>query len=170
MRIKRPGSGIQEGDMTPMIDMTFQLIAFFMVLINFTQSEQNERIQLPDSELAKPPEAPLDFPITIHLTRNEDLNGNGALDTGEDANKNGKLDDCIAIIGGQEVPIEGLSPILGAEARVLIASGEPLSSATVIIRGHREARTGKVQDLIRECQKIDFEKFALRAREDVGNN
>jgi len=27
-----------EPDMTPMIDMTFQLIAFFMVLINFSQS------------------------------------------------------------------------------------------------------------------------------------
>ena len=36
-----------EGDMTPMIDMTFQLIAFFMVLINFTQTEQNERIRAP---------------------------------------------------------------------------------------------------------------------------
>ena len=33
MRIKKPKSEILEGDLTPMIDMTFQLIAFFMVLI-----------------------------------------------------------------------------------------------------------------------------------------
>ena len=53
MRVKKIESGVHEGDLTPMIDMTFQLIAFFMVLINFTQSEQNERVQLPLSELAK---------------------------------------------------------------------------------------------------------------------
>ena len=49
-------AGILEGDLTPMIDMTFQLIAFFMVLINFSQSEQDERIMLPQSVLAKPPD------------------------------------------------------------------------------------------------------------------
>ena len=43
-----------EGDLTPMIDMTFQLIAFFMVLINFTEADQDERIKLPTSVLAKP--------------------------------------------------------------------------------------------------------------------
>ncbi|MBC8873905.1 MAG: biopolymer transporter ExbD [Planctomycetes bacterium] len=146
MRIKKAPSGIQEGDMTPMIDMTFQLIAFFMVLINFSQSEQNERILLPDSELAKPPEAPLDFPITLHLT------------------KEGSV-----IIGGQEITIEGLAPYLSAEADVLRIRGKPLSDATIIIRGHREAQTGKVQDLIRVCQQTNFEKFALRAKENVGN-
>ena len=57
---KRAATRIQEGDMTPMIDMVFQLIAFFMVLINFTEADQNQRIHLPSSELAKPPDAPLD--------------------------------------------------------------------------------------------------------------
>ena len=36
MRLQRKHDyAISEGDMTPMIDMTFQLIAFFMVLLNF---------------------------------------------------------------------------------------------------------------------------------------
>jgi biopolymer transport protein ExbD len=146
MRVKKATSGVVEGDLTPMIDMTFQLIAFFMVLINFTQSEQNERIQLPDSELAKPPEAPLEFPITLHLTK-----------------------EGTVIIGGQEVTIDGLGPYLNAEASVLRIRGKSPATATVIIRGHREAQTGKVQDLIRVCQSNSFEKFALRAKEDVGN-
>jgi len=146
MRIKKPGSGIQEGDMTPMIDMTFQLIAFFMVLINFAQGEQNERIVLPDSELAKPPEAPLDFPITLHLTK-----------------------EGTVIIGGEEISITGLAPYLVREATVLQMRGKALSDATIIIRGHREAQTGRVQELIRKCQENQFERFALRAKEDVGN-
>jgi biopolymer transport protein ExbD len=147
MRIKKADAGIQEGDLTPMIDMTFQLIAFFMVLINFSQSEQNERVQLPDSELAKPPEVALEYPITLHLT------------------KEGSV-----IIGGEEVPIAGLSPYLTREANVLQIQGRPLSDATIVIRAHKDAQTGRVQELIKNCQQNRFEKFALRAKEDVGNN
>jgi biopolymer transport protein ExbD len=146
MRIKKTASEVVGGDMTPMIDMTFQLIAFFMVLINFTQAEQDDRIMLPASELAKPPDAPLEYPITLHLTK-----------------------EGTVIIGGEEIPITGLQPYLAREANVLRIRGKPLSDATIIIRGHKDARTGKVQELIRECQSSHFEKFALRAQEDVGN-
>lgn len=146
MRIKKKSSEVVGGDMTPMIDMTFQLIAFFMVLINFTQAEQDDRIVLPDSELAKPPDAPLEYPITLHLTR-----------------------EGTVIIGGEEIPIAGLQPYLSREANVLRIRGRPLSDATIVIRGHRDARTGKVQELIKECQNSNFERFALRAKEDVGN-
>ena len=62
MKIKSKEVDLAEGDLTPMIDMTFQLIAFFMVLINFSQTETNDRVVLPSSQLVKPPEAPLEFP------------------------------------------------------------------------------------------------------------
>ena len=58
-----------EGDLTPMIDMTFQLIAFFMVLVNFTQAEQDARVDLPASKLAKPPEVQQEQPLTIQLVK-----------------------------------------------------------------------------------------------------
>ena len=44
-----------------------------------------------------------------------------------------------------------------------------MEDATVIIRADRNAQTGRVQELIQVCQENDFEKFALRAKEDVGN-
>lgn len=148
MRIKKPDSSIQEGDLTPMIDMTFQLIAFFMVLINFTQSEQDARVQLPDSTLAKPSDQPMDYPITLHLTKDGEV-----------------------IIGGQLVPqVEALKPYLVKERNVIeLKPDKALADATVIIRAHRDAPTGKVQELIKICQEQSFEKFALRAKEDVGN-
>ncbi|MFM9064282.1 MAG: ExbD/TolR family protein, partial [Pirellula sp.] len=59
-----------EGDMTSMIDMVFQLIIFFMVLINFSQDDQNQAIKLPSSELAKPADAPLENPIVLTLAFN----------------------------------------------------------------------------------------------------
>ena len=55
-------------DMTPMIDMTFQLITFFMFVMNFSEAEQDDRIQLPLSQLAKPTDGPIDKPITLQLT------------------------------------------------------------------------------------------------------
>ena len=49
MKIKARGPEFVELDYTPMIDMTFQLIAFFMILINFSDAEQDQRVQLPSS-------------------------------------------------------------------------------------------------------------------------
>jgi biopolymer transport protein ExbD len=145
MRVaKKHAPGILEGDMTPMIDMAFQLIAFFTVMINFTQTEVNARIQLPDSELAKPPDAPLESPITIHLTK-----------------------EGTAIMGGEEVGLNALRPYLVREADVLALEGKPQSEATIIIRAHKDAKTGDVQKLIEVCQQNNFEKFALRAQEKV---
>ena len=47
-----------EMDMTPMIDCAFQLISFFMFAISFSQNEQDERVMLPDSTLARPASQP----------------------------------------------------------------------------------------------------------------
>ena len=145
MKFSKVDSSIAEPDMTPMIDMVFQLIAFFMMLINFAEGDQNERIKLPASELAKPAVSPLDSPITLHVTQEDTV-----------------------IIGGQEVSIEGLKPFLDREASVSTMRGQSPSVATIIIRGDMDARTATVQDVIRICQLAKFEKFVLRAKEERG--
>ena len=55
--------------MTPMIDVTFQLVIFFMLTLNFSQDEQNELIRLPSSELAKPADAKAEIPLTIQISK-----------------------------------------------------------------------------------------------------
>ena len=59
---------IMEGDLTPMIDMTFQLIAFFMFLINFSEVDRAEEILLPASVIAQPPDVRPDYQIIMNLT------------------------------------------------------------------------------------------------------
>jgi biopolymer transport protein ExbD len=143
MRLAKKSARIYEGDMTPMIDMVFQLIAFFMVLVNFTEADQNQRIRLPSSELAKPPDAPLDSPITIHVTAGG-----------------------TAIMGPNEVPIQGLTPLLRLERQVLVRKSEGLATgATIIIRGDGITKFGLIQEVIQVCQDVGFEKFALRAKQ-----
>lgn len=139
---KRGGSGFAKGDMTPMIDMTFQLIAFFMVLVNFSEADQNQRIKLPSSELAKPPETPLENPITLQLT-----------------------DDEKVLMGPEEVGLAGLGDLLQREKQLMEALGQSASQATVVIRADRSAKHGVVQQVIEICQQKRFEKFALRAKQ-----
>jgi len=144
MRIERQTVPAAEADLTPMIDMTFQLIAFFMVLINFSQSEQNDKVILPTSELARPADAPIEFPIIVHMTS-----------TGS------------VIIGGDEISLEMLRSRLAPELSLLTLRGKTAHDANIIIRGHRSVSGGRVQDLISKCQELGFEKFSLRVKEGI---
>ena len=74
MRLTKPHKTLTaEMDMTPMIDVTFQLIAFFMFVLNFSEVDQDQRINLPLSELARPPEVAYDQPLTIQLTAEDTI-------------------------------------------------------------------------------------------------
>lgn len=142
MKFKRPSAGAPQGDLTPMIDMTFQLIAFFMVLINFTEADTNERIKLPTSEIVKPPDGPLEEPIFLHLTK-----------------------EGTVILGGVERSIDAAKANLVIEANILKRKDLSPSDATVIIRGDADVAAGDVQKLVQICQEAEFETFALRAEE-----
>jgi biopolymer transport protein ExbD len=142
MRVRTKYSGIAEGDMTPMIDMTFQLIAFFMVLVNFSEAEQDQRVKLPESELAKPPEVPFDEPITLQMD-----------------------EDGRVILHGETLPMEAMDRRMLKQRTILQSMGKSAGEATVIIRAHQDCATGKVQELIKICQEQKFERFALRAKE-----
>lgn len=147
MRIKRQNKKMAEGDMTPMIDMVFQLIAFFMVLINFSEMEQDQRVNLPLSELAQPPEVPYEEPLTLQMTGEEGI---------------------ILNAGSPDLlTIDQLRIALKREAQIIRAAGDDvrLSDVTVIIRADREARTGMVQEMIEAAQEAEFETFALRSRQ-----
>lgn len=145
MKLKNLQAGkFAECDWTPMIDMTFQLIAFFMVLLNFSDAEVNQLINLPAAELAKPPDAPVEKPLTLQMTA-----------------------EGVVIYSGSEVPLEALRPHLVLERQLLERGGTPVSESTVIVRAHRLAPTGLVQRLIQLCQEQGFERFKLRAKQEA---
>ena len=144
MRLQKELPPPVEADLTPMIDMTFQLIAFFMVLINFSQSEQNDKVILPTSELAKPVDTPIEFPIILHMTN-----------TGS------------VVLGGDEISLEALRTRMAPELSLLKLEGKTARDANIIIRGHRTVPGGRIQDLISRCQDLGFEKFALRVKEEI---
>lgn len=141
---KSLGTALVEMDMTPMIDVTFQLIIFFMLAISFAEADQDQRIKLPLSELAKPPEGQLETPLTIQLT-----------------------DQRTIIFGAQEVTLDRLKPLLEVEWELLSRrrKTEP-RDATIVLRGDRDAPVGEIQQVMRICQEVGFEQFILRARQE----
>lgn len=143
MRVKSKKVDLAEGDLTPMIDMVFQLIAFFMVLINFAQTEANDRVVLPKSVLVKPPEEALEFPIVLHVTQDGEI-----------------------ILGGEGFTTDTLRIGLNRELAVITSEGKKPGDANVIIRAHQNTAAGDVQEVIRVAQEQKLEKFALRVKED----
>lgn len=126
-----------------MIDVTFQLIAFFMFALNFSEVDTDQRINLPASELARPPEAPYSQPLTVQMTSDETI-----------------------LFGGDEMTPDGLQSALQREAAIIKAfPNKKLSDVTIVIRADRAAKTGKVQEIIQMCQKAGFDMFALRGRQ-----
>ena len=143
MRFAKHSTAQAEMDMTPMIDVTFQLIAFFMFVLNFSEVDVDQRINLPLSELAKPPDAPYSAPLTVQMA----------------------ADDAI-IFGGGELSSRDFQSALNREAQIIKAyPNKKLSDVTVVIRADRLAKTGRVQEIIQMCQKAGFDMFALRGKQ-----
>lgn len=133
-----------EADLTPMIDMTFQLIAFFMIIINFSEVDRAEEIMLPTSRLAKPPEVLPDYRIILNLN-----------------------DDGSVVHDGQRYQqIEFLGSMLRREVAAAQRIRVQPSEVAVIIRAHQEGPTGLVQRLMAKCQEFELESFSLRVKEE----
>jgi len=148
----KAASELPKVDMTPMIDVVFQLMSFFLFVLSFSGAEQNEAIRLPASELAKPPQAPPESPLTLQLT------SQGNVIFGGDQNPPG------------EDAMLWLRPQLLRERQIIARTpGRSVAEATIIIRADRGAKTGRVQELMQLCQEraIGFQKFKLRAKQEA---
>jgi len=112
--------------------------------MNFSEAEQDDRIQLPMSQLAKPAEGAMDAPpITLQLTNAGSV-----------------------IYAGEMVSVRDIGGYLEREKTVMLDAGREPNAATVIVRADGRAKTGDVQELIKACQEKGFEKFVLRAQYD----
>ena len=134
-----------DADMTPMIDMTFQLIAFFMVLINFTEADQNQAINLPSSELAKTPDFPPEGPVTLQVERNGNV--------------------IFGVQTARDFELKDLESMLKTEFTLRKQMGKEPKASTIIIRGDKNAMTGRIQQVVGVAQDVGYEKFILRAKE-----
>ena len=153
MKVRKIDMGFTEPDMTPMIDIVFQLLTFFMIAINFENTKADERVRLPKDMLAKPPEVKPEHELVLNF---------GFERTKEGVKKNKSP---TIFYNGDYVEVAQLTPKLEQEKRVMeaIHGKDVVEKVTVLIRADSEVPTGLVQELIKKCQDNGFTKFSLRA-------
>ncbi|HWL09850.1 MAG TPA: biopolymer transporter ExbD [Planctomicrobium sp.] len=135
-----------EPDLTPMLDMVFQLITFFMLVINFKSASMDLSLKLPIIGSARPVEVQ---GIEDFLVLN--------------VNKEGQL-----VIYGTVVPVD---QYLSSEARVSRMKLPPAERnnpnaelpTSVVIRADRAVSFKNLNYIFTECQKRGFRKFSLKA-------
>jgi biopolymer transport protein ExbD len=153
MKVRKIEMGFTEPDMTPMIDIVFQLLTFFMIAINFENTKADERVKLPKDMLAKPPEVKPEHELVLNYGFARDKAGN-------------KIGNAPTIFYNERyVEVAQLTPDLEKEKKVMeaIHGKDVVGKVTVLIRADSEVPTGLVQQLIKKCQDNGFTKFSLRA-------
>jgi biopolymer transport protein ExbD len=157
MKFKPADVSVPEIDMTPMIDIVFQLITFFMVITNFDQNEADERVTLPKDQLAKPPAAVRKDAFMLNFGYDIDSAGKR------------KSDIPYLFFGDEKATLEQVRPRLQQESQFNRTIGTKLEDITVEIRADAGVPAGMVQELIQMCQedKIQFQRFALKATQKI---
>src|SRR2546423_11186883 len=101
-----------EPNLTPLLDVVFQLITFFMMVINFTQDNYDQRVRLPVAGSARPVEgsAAGEDRLVLNIDREGRLLFNGAELGTEEALKEiarqARVIPINAEVGGQELKPE----------------------------------------------------------------
>jgi biopolymer transport protein ExbD len=157
MKFKPADVSPAELDMTPMIDIVFQLITFFMVINKFDQDEADERVGLPRDTLARPPAVQRKnaFVLNFGFAKNQQ---------GERLSN-----DPYLFIGDEQLTLDQLRPRLRQESQFYRTIGTSLEDVTVEIRADASVKSGLVQELIQMCQEtgIEFQRFALKATQAI---
>ena len=171
MRIKSKPAAMVDVNMTPMIDIVFQLIAFFMVVINFEQTQADERVKLPKDELARPPKTARAEKRVINVGYIRDKKGR----------KQGTPYVWLPGVTRTDIPKDdprwsngyawpadesAFERDLGKIKRSL-ERDEKLKDTTIIIRADGDGPGGITTDLVNACQKAGFTKFEFSAAQKV---
>jgi biopolymer transport protein ExbD len=135
-----------EPNLTPMLDMVFQLVTFFMLVINFKAASLDTSLQLPVIGSALPIESGISDVLVLNVMRDGRLRMNGEIRD---------VESCIAQEARSAKQSEG-----GASSK---SSATNELSTTVIIRADRTTPYHFVHQVIQACQTHGFRNFQYRA-------
>jgi biopolymer transport protein ExbD len=141
-----------EPNLTPLLDVVFQLITFFMLMVNFSSDNYDRRITLPVAGSARPVEDDRQV-AEDRLVLNVDKDGH-------------------LLMGGEVQPLHKATQTIKHQADLiklnLKAAGQKLDASgglptTIVLRADRDTSFSALLGLIKACQSNGFRKFALKA-------
>lgn len=136
-----------EPNLTPMLDMVFQLITFFMLVINFKAASMDLDLKLPVVGSAKMVEAKGKDMLVLNINKQGGLRIYGNLIKDVDRYLNAEAQASLLILK-QTHP----------EAKL----GDELSTM-IVIRADRATPFKMLNKIIKAAQDVGFRNFALKA-------
>ena len=133
VRIRRQREASEELPMTPLIDVVFLLLIFFLTATSFYKKEKDIKVEPPSATEGKAV-AHKHREITVNI-RNEDDGG-------------------FFVVDGRIMPLPRLAQMLGDAARA-----NPRQ--TVVIRGDRRAYHQKIVDVLNACKKANITNYFI---------
>jgi len=136
-----------EPNLTPILDMVFQLITFFMLVINFQAAAVDMSLKLPIVGSARPVSTPgTEELLVLNVTTK-----------GE-----------VIVYGQPKNPEEYLSKEARLTVRKLKNDGKKISlgdelPTMIVVRADHKTPFDLLNKVLTECQKNGYRKFALRA-------
>lgn len=154
------GGGSTDGvevNLIPMIDIVIQLITFFLMLVNFDGSNNDERVRLPIADLAKPSEMEVDEMLILNV------NGAGEVNVGIGGDDLLEIDsDAFRIHMFKEARATEQC-MREAKREIKRIGDKPQLWTTIMIRADKDVPYERIQRMMKVCQDHGFYKFALRA-------
>lgn len=132
-------------NLTPMLDMVFQLITFFMLVLNLRTAAVDPTIQLPRFGSA----APATSDNTDVLVLN--INAQGGLNVG------GHPGDLAKLLEHEAQ---------AARAKLTNAAAEDDLPTTVVLRADRATEFTQVNRVLMACQDVGFRNVSLKVIDD----
>ena len=148
MSASLPSPADAEPNLTPMLDMVFQLVTFFMLVINFKSSALDLNLKLPVVGSVGMIDAAARDLIVLNLTARGVLRAGGSDQADADAYL--RREAATSLQAANNAASGGLQ------------SGAELPSI-VVIRADEQTPFHPLGELIRTCQELGFRNFALKA-------
>jgi len=142
-----------EPNLTPLLDIVFQLITFFMLVINFSNENYDARVRLPVAGSARPAEEGEKAASEDRLVLNVDRQGHLLM--------SGQLLPASKAL--QEIKHQADLVKLNLKASGLKPDATGGLPTTIIVRADRDTPFSSLYTLISACQSNGFRKFALKA-------
>jgi len=137
-----------EPNLTPILDVVFQLITFFMLVINFKTASMDLDLKLPVIGSARPVDTGgVEDLLVLNINSQGQLRVYGQL-----------IADPDAYLAKEAKASRLLAGTKGAD----IKAGEELPS-TVVIRADKTTPFTMLNRVISKCQENGYRKFALKA-------
>jgi len=137
-----------EPNLTPILDMVFQLITFFMLVINFKTAAMDLDLKLPVVGSARPVDTQGQEDLLIlNVNSHGELRVYGQL-----------VKDVAAYIANESQA----SLVVARRNNQQIKTGDELPS-TVVIRADQGTPFAMLNQIVQTCQNNGYRKFALKA-------